>query len=147
MCNDKRMTPAKMLRLTAALVCILGCVRGSRAQNPLQPAAPVFSGVSESGVIEAIEIRGARRIPQDILRTMLSSKPGDMTNETTLRHDFTSLWQTGRFDDIKLETVRSGSGGIIIRFTVTERALARAAQNNAGTPNSTEAILDRFERR
>ncbi len=42
-------------------------------------------------------------------------------NEDRLRRDFTTLWNTNRFDDIKLETAKGERGGIIVRFVVTER--------------------------
>ncbi|HWF07037.1 MAG TPA: POTRA domain-containing protein [Bryobacteraceae bacterium] len=115
------MNSQKLLRLIAAFACATGGF-SLRAQNPPpQPRAPIISGV-----IESIEFRGVRRIPQDTLRALLASKPGEMTSEETLRRDFTALWNTGRFDDIRMETVASERGGVIVRFTVTERAVAQA---------------------
>jgi len=72
-------------------------------------------------VIEGIEFRGARRVPQDTLRAMVFSKVGDVYNEDTLRRDFNALWNTNRFDDIRLEMEKGERGGIIVRFVVTER--------------------------
>ena len=54
-------------------------------------------------VIEAIEFRGARRVPQDTLRSMIFSKKGDRIDEDTLRRDFMAIWNTGRCDDIRIE--------------------------------------------
>jgi outer membrane protein insertion porin family len=99
-----------------------------------------------SGVIDAIEFRGARRIPQDILRTLIASKVGDLTSEET--RDFAALWNTNRFDDIRLETARSDHGGVIVRFIVTEPAVAavgNAGAANSGQPVAAEEILQRFE--
>ena len=62
-------------------------------------------------VIEAIIFTGARRVPQDTLRAMISTKKGDIYNEDALRRDFMSLWNTGRFDDIRLETEPGTTGG------------------------------------
>jgi outer membrane protein insertion porin family len=51
---------------------------------------------------------------------MLLSKAGDVYDEATVRRDFTTLWNTGRFDDIQLKTETGERGGVIVRFVVTE---------------------------
>ena len=56
---------------------------------------------------------------------MIVTKPGDLYNEDTLRRDFMDLWNTGRFDDIRLET-EPGRTGLIVRFVVTERRVIRS---------------------
>ena len=45
---------------------------------------------------------------------MIFSKVGDVYNEDTLRRDFMALWNTNRFDDIKLETEKGDRGGVIV---------------------------------
>ena len=78
----------------------------AQQQQPQQPQleAPPAVGqpvANPSGqVIEGFEFRGARRVPQDTLKALILSKPGDIYNEETLRRDFMILWNTGRFDDI-----------------------------------------------
>ena len=62
-----------------------------------QPGAPA------ENVIDGIEFRGSRRVPQDTLKALIITKRGDQYSEDTLRRDFMALWNTGRFDDIKLE--------------------------------------------
>ena len=86
--------------------------------NPQQPAVG-------SNVIEGIEFRGARRVPQDTLRAMIFSKVGDLYNEETLRRDFMAMWNTNRFDDIKLESEKGERGGLVVRFVVVERRVIR----------------------
>src|ERR1035441_7310143 len=73
---------------------------GQRPQleTPKAEAAPVVNPNGQ--VIEAFEFRGAKRVPQDTLKALIISKPGDVYNEETLRRDFMILWNTGRFDDI-----------------------------------------------
>lgn len=57
-------------------------------------------------VIAGIEFRGARRVPQDTLKAQIYTRVGDIYNEEQLRRDFMLLWNTGRFDDIRLETLK-----------------------------------------
>jgi outer membrane protein insertion porin family len=100
-------------------------------QTPATPVLPQFEAPKTaepgqaqpavgSNVIEGIEFRGARRVPQDTLRAMIFSKVGDVYNEDTLRRDFMALWNTNRFDDIKLESAKGERGGVVVDFVVTE---------------------------
>ncbi len=97
-------------------------------------------------VIEAIEFRGARRVPQDTLRAMIFSKKGDNFEPETLRRDFMALWNTGRFDDITLEQ-EAGPAGIILRFVVVERPVVRSIKYEGIKSVTVSEILDRFKER
>lgn len=97
-------------------------------------------------VIEAIEFRGARRVPQDMLRALIYSKKGDIYNEDALRRDFMSLWNTGRFDDIRLES-EPAPGGVIVRFVLTERRVIRSIKYEGVKSITVSEILDRFKER
>jgi outer membrane protein insertion porin family len=103
-----------MKLLLAALIATCTLVTVS-AQNP--PAKPALA----ANVIESIEFRGLSRVPVDTVKALVHSKAGDVYNDTALRKDFTSLWNTGRFDDIRLKSEKGERGGLIVSFTVTER--------------------------
>lgn len=97
-------------------------------------------------VIESFEFRGAKRVPQDTLRALIISKPGDIFNEETLRRDFMILWNTGRFDDIRLET-EQGRTGLIVRFVLVERRVIRSIDYPGAKSVTVSEILDRFKER
>src|SRR5215471_572545 len=90
---------------------------GVQLERPKEAAEP--PPALNTQVIEAFEFRGAKRVPQDTLKALIVSKPGDFYSEEALRRDFMTLWNTGRFDDIRLET-EPGRNGLIVRFVVTE---------------------------
>ena len=71
-------------------------------------------------IIEGVEFRGARRIPQDTLRAMIFSK-GDVYKQETLRLDVVVLRNTDRFEDVRVSTEEGKRGGIVLRFVVIER--------------------------
>ncbi|MGD0199738.1 MAG: outer membrane protein assembly factor BamA, partial [Bryobacteraceae bacterium] len=110
--------------------------------KPALPA-PVMPG---QDVIEAIEFRGSRRVPQDTLRATIFSKKGDRYSPDMLRRDFMALWNTGRFDDITLET-EPGKAGLIVRFVLVERQVVRSIRYEGIKSVTVSEILDRFKER
>jgi len=112
-----------------------------------KPPAPGAQPSVGADIIESIQFRGARRVPQDTLRAMIFSKVGDVYNEDTLRRDFMALWNTNRFDDIRLETERGDRGGLVVTFVVTERPVIRDIKYEGAKSVSTSDILDRFKER
>jgi len=115
--------------------------------EPPKAAQPGQAAPLASDVVEGIEFRGARRVPQDTLRALIFSKVGDVYNEDTLRRDFMALWNTNRFDDIRIETEKGERGGIIVRFVVVERPVIRDIKYEGAKSVSTSDILDRFKER
>jgi outer membrane protein insertion porin family len=101
---------------------------------------------SNQNVIEAIEFRGARRVPQDTLRALIFSKKGDRYDEDAIQRDFMALWNTGRFDDISVER-EAGRAGWILRFVVTERRVVRSIKYDGNKSLTVSEILDRFKER
>jgi outer membrane protein insertion porin family len=151
-------------RLRAALLySALGAwpLAAQPAPQPPQPAAPKpaspFEAVVEApqpappaaltDTIELIEFRGARRVPQDTLRAMIFTKRGDIYNEEALHRDLVTLWNTQRFDDIRLERERGDAGGWLVRFVVVERPVVRTLNFVGNKSVTTSEILERFRDR
>jgi len=112
-----------------------------------KPAAetPAPAGKVEN-VVELVEFRGARRVPQDTLRAMIQTRKGDRIDEEGLRRDFMTLWNSGRFDDISLER-EEGRTGYILRFVVVERRIVRSIKYDGAKSVTVSEILDRFKER
>ncbi len=121
------------------------------AQNPFEEVAPPEEGQQQvdteaANRIETIEFRGARRITQLALRNAIFSRVGDIYSETALQRDLITLWNQGRFDDIRLERER-GQVGWIVRFVLQERPTIRTLQFEGVKAVTTSDILDRFRER
>ncbi|HTD42923.1 MAG TPA: POTRA domain-containing protein, partial [Bryobacteraceae bacterium] len=110
---------------------------------PIAGAQPAQPG---QDVIDSIVFQGVRRVPQDTLRAMIVTKRGDKYDEETLHRDFMALWNTGRFDDIRIEREPSLSGWII-RFVMVERRVIRSIKYDGNKSVTTSEILDRFKER
>src|SRR5688572_14855385 len=117
-----------------------------QAQPPDAPKPTALPGALTGQPIEQINFQGARRVPQDTLKALIFSHVGDLYNEETLRRDFMALWNTSRFDDIRLE-VEPGQTGLIIRFVVTERRVIRSINYEGIKSVTVSEILDRFKER
>jgi outer membrane protein insertion porin family len=124
----------------------------NRPDAPAQPGAsktattpPPAPGATPN-VIDSIEFRGSRRVPQETLRALTFTKKGDKYDEETLHRDFMALWNTGRFDDIRLEK-EPGPNGWIIRYIVTERRVVRSIKYEGNKSVTVSEILDRFKER
>jgi outer membrane protein insertion porin family len=122
------------------------------APAPQQPALEAPKPAEQPKVqlagqaIEDIQFRGQRRVPQDTLRALISSKKGDIFSDDDLHRDFMALWNSGRFDDIHMETEPGPGGGVIVRFIVTERRIVRSIKYGSGLKSLTVSeILDRFK--
>jgi len=116
-------------------------------QPPLQaPPTATPPSTAQGEVIEAIDFKGARRVPQDTLKAMIGAKPGDIYNEDALRRDYHLLWNGGRFDDIRLET-EQGKTGIIIHWILVERRVIRSIDYTGIHSVTVSEILDRFKER
>jgi outer membrane protein insertion porin family len=126
--------------------------QGAPGQQPRLEAPPAAPGVApnpaqpSNQVIEAIEFRGARRVPQDTLRALIFSRVGDIYNPATVGRDVTALWNSGRFDDIQVET-EPGKTGLILRFVVTERRVIRSIDYPGLKSATVSDVLDRFKER
>ncbi|MBV8847636.1 MAG: outer membrane protein assembly factor BamA [Bryobacterales bacterium] len=119
--------------------------------EPAKPApTPQVQTVSPDrppeDIIEAIDFRGVRRVPQDTLRAMIFTKPGDPYNEESLHRDFMALWNTNRFDDIHMER-EAGTRGWIIRFVLVERRIVRSIKYDGLKSLQQSEVLDRFKER
>ncbi len=121
-------------------------------EKPAQPQAP--NGVQEAkpaavgaNIIEAVDFRGQHKVPQDTLRALIFTKKGDSYSEESIHRDFISLWNTGRFDDLRVQTETGPAGGIILTFVVTERRTVHVIDYTGNKSITKSEILDRFKER
>ncbi|MDQ2843353.1 MAG: outer membrane protein assembly factor BamA [Acidobacteriota bacterium] len=123
-------------------------------QKPNQPPPQAPSGVQEAkpatvapNIIEGVDFRGQHKVPQDTLRALIYTKKGDVYDVDSIHRDFIALWNTGRFDDLRVETEKGPEGGLILRFVVTERRTVHVIDYTGNKSISKSEILDRFKDR
>jgi outer membrane protein insertion porin family len=121
----------------------------STQRNPFEavPEAPRFPAPEVSGpIIEAIEFRGARRLPASTLRVLIASHAGGAYDIETLLRDSETLYDTNRFSDVSWET-EPGRAGAIVRFVVAERPMIRSIEYRGFGTVTLDDVLERFKQR
>ncbi len=104
------------------------------------------TAVSQQQLIEAIKIRGNRRIPAETIRARIFTREGDVYDEAALQRDFASVWNTGYFEDLRIEREDSAKG-YIIYFYVKEKPTIREINYQGLNSVSQSDVLDRFKER
>ena len=77
-------------------------------------AAPAFA--QNSNVISEIRVIGNRRIPKETVLARLYSHVGDNYDPATVERDFNSLWNTGYFEDVRIEKEDTPKGEVLDIF-------------------------------
>jgi outer membrane protein insertion porin family len=111
---------------------------GAPSQPQGQPAA--------QQTIQDIVFHGNRRITSAVMRARIFSHKGDVYNESALERDFMALWNTGFFDDIRLEVTDSEKGGKVVTFFVREKKLVRSIDYKGLSSVQQSDVLDEFKK-
>ncbi|HEY9125731.1 MAG TPA: outer membrane protein assembly factor BamA, partial [Acidobacteriaceae bacterium] len=107
-----------------------------------------FTGAvfAQSGLtIDQIRVIGNRRIPKETILARLFTHPGDAYDPTSVERDFNSLWNTGYFEDLRIEREDSEKG-IILNVFVHEKPTIRQVDYKGLNSVSQSDVLDRFKK-
>ncbi len=72
--------------------------------------------------IERIQIEGNRKVSRETIQFYMKSREGGIYDPQKLKDDFKALWETGFFEDIRVEE-ENGASGKIVRLVLTENPL------------------------
>jgi len=116
------------------------------------PAAPLFaqeaaaSAASDVGQ-KIIEIRviGSRRIPKETVQARMFSHVNDGYDPLTVERDFNSLWNTGYFEDVRIEKEDTPQG-VILDVYVREKPTIRDITYKGLNSVTQSDVLDRFKK-
>ena len=99
----------------------------------------------QGNVISEIRVIGNRKIPKETVLARLFSHIGDTYDPATVERDFNSLWNTGYFEDVRIEEEESAKGAILDIF-VREKPTIREINYKGLNSVSTSDVLDRFKK-
>jgi outer membrane protein insertion porin family len=107
------------------------------------PAAP--TAVVSEGTIERFEVVGNTSVASDTIRVYLGIVPGEAYNPAEIQKNFSNLWQTGLFDDIKVES-EPGETGVVVRAIVVERSRIGSVEYRGNKELNTTKVNEVLER-
>ena len=112
-------------------------------RRPLRSRAGTAPQAGEK--IDRFEAVGNTSVASDTIRVYLGVNPGDPYNPDALQKNFLNLWQTGLFDDIRIEADRADNG-VVIRAIVKERPRIGSVEYRGNKELTTAKINEAFER-
>jgi outer membrane protein insertion porin family len=110
------------------------------------PAATPQAAAGAGQRIERFEASGNTSVASDTIRVYLGVNQGDQYDPAVLQRNFLNLWQTGLFDDIRLETDTAPNGGVIVRAVVKERPRIGAVEYRGNKELNTAKINEQLEK-
>ncbi len=102
--------------------------------------------LAQQPIIEEIRIHGSRRIPAETVRARIFSREGDVYSDAALQRDFSSLWNSQFFQDLRFEREESPKG-YRIHIYVTEKPNIRELTYPGLSSVPLSDVLDRFKER
>ena len=112
---------------------------------PVLDASAGPASAQTPDTIAQIRVIGNRRIPKETILARMFTHEGDTYDPISIERDFNSLWNTGYFDDLRIEREDSEKG-IILDVFVREKPTIRDINYKGLNSVSVSDVLDRFKK-
>jgi outer membrane protein insertion porin family len=107
---------------------------------------PPASYAQQSGqVIVDIDVIGNRRIPKETVLSRVYTRAGDIYDQNALERDLRSVWNTGYFDDVRIEREQTPKGWLV-HIYVREKPTIRTIEYHGLNSVSQSDVLDRYKK-
>ena len=114
----------------------------SPASSSLWAQTPSIQG---GPVITSIRVIGNRRIPKETVLARLFSHENEPYDAATVERDFNSLWNTGYFEDVRIEREDTPKG-VILDIYVREKPTIREINYKGLNSVTTSDVLDAYKK-
>ncbi|MEO6119472.1 MAG: outer membrane protein assembly factor BamA, partial [Terriglobales bacterium] len=102
--------------------------------------------VAQQQLVEKINVHGNRRIPGETVRARIFTREGDVYDEAGLQRDFSSLWNTGYYEDIRFEREESPKG-FILHIYLKEKPSIRSIEYRGLNSVTQSDVLEKYKER
>lgn len=107
---------------------------------------PTHSIAQQAGqLIQDIEVSGNRKTPKETVKSRIYTRAGDVYDEAALQRDLRSVWNTGYFDDVRIEREQTTKGWNIT-FYVSEKKTIRTIEYKGLSSISQSDVLERYKK-
>ncbi len=117
-------------------------------QIPAGQAAPAALDQAQYGNAQALctpQVIGNRRIPKESVLARLFSRQGNLYDPAVVERDFNSLWNTGYFEDVRIERVDTPACVQLVIY-VREKPTIRELNYTGNNSVSISDIDERFKK-
>jgi outer membrane protein insertion porin family len=104
-----------------------------------------FAAPQAGQIIEDIDVIGNRRIPTETVKSRIYTRVGDVYDETALQRDLRSVWNSGYFEDVRMEREQSPKGWRI-HIYVREKPTIRTIEYKGLNSVSVSDVLERYKK-
>ncbi len=135
-------------RLTAFLSLITFAAAigvSSRAAAQVQATPQFQAAPSTPQILCPTQVVGNRRIPKESILARTYLQPGDVYDPAAVEQTFNSLWNTGYFEDVRIERVDDPKCVQLLIY-VREKPTIRAVNYTGLNSVSVSDVLDRFKK-
>ncbi|MGA8940675.1 MAG: outer membrane protein assembly factor BamA [Acidobacteriaceae bacterium] len=130
--------------ISAAFPALILTVGTPSASAQVQ-ATPQFSAEAAPQVLCPIQVIGNRRIPKESIVARLFSRAGDPYDPAVVERDFNSLWNTGYFDNVRIEKIE-GHGCLQLEVYVREKPTISEINYKGLNSVSVSDVMERFKK-
>ncbi|MBT9332283.1 outer membrane protein assembly factor BamA [Acidipila sp. 4G-K13] len=103
------------------------------------------SAWAQQQTISQIRVIGNRRIPKETVLARIFSRVGEPYDPLTVERDFNSLWNTGYFEDVRIEKEDSPQGAVLDIY-VREKPTIREINYKGLNSVTLSDVLDRYKK-
>ena len=104
----------------------------------------LFSLTTSSETIEKIIVEGNKKVSRDTVLFYLKSRENGMYSASVLRDDFQSLWKTGFFENVTIES-EDGTRGKVVKIMVKENLLISTITYKTGKKVKEKDIVEKLQ--
>ncbi|HEV2487083.1 MAG TPA: outer membrane protein assembly factor BamA [Terracidiphilus sp.] len=153
LCSPQGPSPVKIkhtsISRTTRTLSLVPCITSRLGRLLLVFALAVCAGTAlaqgPAQTIQQIRVIGNRRIPKETVLARLFTHTGDAYDPISIERDFNSLWNTGYFDDLRIER-EDAENGVILNIFVREKPNIREINYKGLSTVSVSDVLDRFKK-
>jgi outer membrane protein insertion porin family len=132
-------------RFRALPVLVFGFLLLLLAPGPSALAQTPQPTPAGNQTIEDIDVIGNRRVPKETVLSRVFTRRGDVFDEAALERDLRSVWNTGYFDDVRIER-EQGQKGWLIHIYVREKPTIRTISYKGLSSVSESDVLERYKK-
>src|SRR5437899_450079 len=104
-----------------------------------------FAAPQAGQIVEHIDVNGNRRIPTETVKSRIYTREGDVYDEAALQRDLRSVWNSGYFEDVRMEREQSAKGWTI-HIYVREKPTIRTIDYKGLNSVSVSDVLERYKK-